>query len=263
MKHILAIIITVCVAFSVTGCTLLTGGDKESVTDYALHVLEERYGEPFEYKAPAGSSYSGTKTFLATCQSFGDKSILVQITNFKDAETRVVQDNYLAVKYRDELNNRVASIVANTFGAARLTTCNSTGRTLPTGLLPTSTFEDYLKGNESLISCAVVFPGSAFADNAQFYALAKELVAAIPSGELSFIIGGIPDDEYAVITDEDFRNRCLIGNVTGKAVLARRDNKSEPTLRLLEETGENIYSLEGVLLEYTDPSTGLLVKVGA
>jgi len=75
--------------------------NQPSVNDLALAYMEEKYGEPFTYFAPWGSSYTGTREFLATCQSLPGHTILVQVKDFQ-GENPVYRDNYLAVKYQED-----------------------------------------------------------------------------------------------------------------------------------------------------------------
>ena len=91
--------------FGCMGINLFGSNDtkepKLSVNKVALLHMEEKYGEPFEFVRVWGDSMSGTRQFMAKCDSLPGEEILVQIENYRD-ENKIYRDNYLAVKYREE-----------------------------------------------------------------------------------------------------------------------------------------------------------------
>ena len=101
-KKIILAVIVAAMILGGTGCMFKNlEANTPSVNQLALGYLEEKYGEPFTYTAPWGSSYSGTRAFLVTCESLPGMSVLVQVENFK-SENPVYSDNFLAVKFEAE-----------------------------------------------------------------------------------------------------------------------------------------------------------------
>ena len=134
MKRILLSAIMIATILIVcTGCDIFDNEPKVNVNELALEYMEQKYGEKFEYSAPVGASYTGTRSFLATCESFGDKKILVQIENYKDRENRVIRDNYIAVKYEDKVREFFKQISDEEFGASEIF-YNASGRVLSSEL---------------------------------------------------------------------------------------------------------------------------------
>ena len=93
---------------------------KLNINDVALLHMEEKYGEKFEYVRPWGDSMSGTRQFMAKCESFPDQEVLVQIENFKDEEKQIFRDNYLAVKYREQTAAFFNDCATSVFGDANI-----------------------------------------------------------------------------------------------------------------------------------------------
>ena len=105
-----------------TGC----GPYTISLTDVdvnteALALMELKYGEKFEYSTPYGNSMSGTREFLATCESVPDKLIHVQIQNYR-TEDPVYNDNFATVRYFDTTSYFFKELAAGYFGDARIHT---------------------------------------------------------------------------------------------------------------------------------------------
>ena len=76
---------------------------KRDVIDEALDYLEQKYGVFFQYSAPYGDSLSGDKSFYAIAGDLGDEDqVVVKILNYKSKD-RIIQDNYLNIKFRDQI----------------------------------------------------------------------------------------------------------------------------------------------------------------
>ncbi|MDR2940112.1 MAG: hypothetical protein LBV08_07280 [Clostridiales bacterium] len=102
--------------------TLLLGevgcmASKPNVNEMALAVMEEKYGEKFEYYRPWGNSMTGTREFIARCESLPGQDIHVEIENFRD-DGRIFRDTYLLVKYKPECTEFFKKCVADVFGEA-------------------------------------------------------------------------------------------------------------------------------------------------
>jgi hypothetical protein len=103
-KVMIAAIFLAAILVGGTGCMLnriMNAGNTQQINQQAISLLEQKYAEVFTYAAPCGNSMTGTREFFVTCDSFPGQRILVQIENSRE-NNRVVRDNYLAVKYREE-----------------------------------------------------------------------------------------------------------------------------------------------------------------
>lgn len=89
----------------------------QNANELALLHMQEKYGEEFTYGAPWGNSMTGTREFLAFCNSLPGKPVLVQIEDFK-SDTPVYKDNYLEVKYQQDVQDYFKNIAADVFSDA-------------------------------------------------------------------------------------------------------------------------------------------------
>ena len=209
MKRIsLLAILIAAIMIGCTGCTLT----RENVNELALEYLEQKYGEKFEYSAPAGSSYTGTRTFLATCESFGDYRILVQIENFRDKENRVIRDNYIAVKYKDEVEEFFKQAADEVFGSSKVF-CNATGRTLPPELPANASLEEYFSCREGVVSGVIALPESGYKNAEQLSLLADKISDAFSFDELSVLIMVVDNDTFESADEDELRDIFLSKSV--------------------------------------------------
>ena len=178
---------------------------KKRVNEIALEHLEEKYGEKFEYSAPAGSSYTGTRTFLATCESFSDHRILVQIKNFRDRENMVIRDNYIAVKYADKVEEFFSQIADEEFGSSKVF-CHATGRTLPPELPSNASLEDYFSCREGVVAGLIVLPESGYKNDEQLSLLANKISDTFSFDELSVLFMVVDDDTFKSADEDELRD---------------------------------------------------------
>lgn len=94
---------------------IITNEPKSNANELALAYMEEKYGESFTFLAPWGNSMSGNREILVTCESLPEEQILVQVENYKTDEA-IYRDNYLAVKYQDEVIDFFKTTAAEFFG---------------------------------------------------------------------------------------------------------------------------------------------------
>lgn len=118
----------------------ISGSDANAL---ALDYLEQKYGEKFEYAYPYGSSFgSNTHELLAKCESLPGNLVFVQIKNFR-CEDKVFGDNYLAVKYHDEIIEFFQDCANNVFGEANIY-YDTPNTTLPSELSANTTFDEFI-----------------------------------------------------------------------------------------------------------------------
>ncbi len=178
---------------------------KQDVNEWALEYLEQKYGEKFEYAAPAGASYTGARSFLATCESFGERKVLVQVDNYKDENNRVIRDNYMAIKYEQEVKDEFTQIANEEFGDSKVFYAAS-GRVLAAELSSNMSFEDYLKCSDGLISAIVSLPEKGYKGAEQFTALSDRISSRFGCDELSILIIVVSNAEFEITDEELLRN---------------------------------------------------------
>lgn len=182
-----------------TGCSMFEKNNnnqpKQDVNELALEYLEQKYGEKFEYCAPAGSSYTGTRTFLATCESFGKKRIVVQIDNYKTDE-RQFRDNYLALKYEDRLYDYFSEIVNSQFSEFKLY-CGAIGVALSADLPADATFDEYLKDPAGNITALAVVKESEYKGKEQLSQILETITSTCGASRLSVVVIVIEDTRFS------------------------------------------------------------------
>ncbi len=204
MKHILlSAILIAAIMIEGTSCNIFNDEPKLNVNEMALEYMEQKYGEKFEYKAPTGSSYTGNRTFLATCESFGDETVVVQIVNYKTDE-RQFRDNYLAIKYADRMIDYFSQIVNNQFGESKVY-YSPTGKPLSADLPANATFEEYLMDPSDTILAWIVVKKSDYRDMDQLSEIMETISSDCAAGMMSVYLIVIEDSEYIDCTDSKAR----------------------------------------------------------
>ena len=207
---------------------------KKSVNELALEYLEQKYGEKFEYSAPAGASYTGTRTFLATCESFGDRRVLVQIENFMDRENMVIKDDYIAMKYEDDVRELFKKMADEEFGSSKVF-YSAAGRTLDPELSANASFEEYLNSKEILISAVISLPESGYKDTEQLKSLCDKITSTFSVDELSISIIVVDDDTFKSADEDDLCEIYLRESSVAQAGIDRFKGKDEDRLEMWED----------------------------
>lgn len=199
---------------------------EQNVNEIALEYLEEKYGEKFEYCAPAGSSYTGTRTFLATCESFGDYRVLVQIENFRDRENMVIRDNYIAVKYKDEVEEFFKQAADEVFGSSKVF-CHVTGRTLPPELPSNASLEEYFSCKEGIMTGVIALPESGYKNDEQLRLLADKISDTLSCDEISVLIMVVDDDTFKSADEDELRKNFRTESTIAKLRLYRYNGNTK------------------------------------
>ncbi len=199
---------------------------KQDVNDIALEYLEQRYDEKFEYLAPAGASYTGTRSFLATCESLGEKRILIEIENYKDENNRVIRDNYIAVKYTDRTKEFVGGIVNEKFGKSKVFYYPS-NVTQSEDLPANASFEDFIKEEKGLYYISVAVRRSDYTDKSQLSAVLEKINEEIRANEISFDLIVVDDSEYDSCTIKTVSEMLGKDTYFAKGTLLRGNNKTD------------------------------------
>lgn len=231
MKNILlALLIFAAVTVSGIGCSL-NNNDEVNVNELALEYMEQRYGEKFEYAAPAGMSYTGTRTFLATCDSFGDRRILVQITDFRDEEKRKIVDNYIAVKYEKEVENFFKNAADDVFGSSKVFYAAS-GRALSPDLPAGASLDDFYNCREGLISAVIALKESDYKNSEQISLLSDKIADKFLCEELSILIIAVDNDTFESADEAELRDKFVTKSTIAQARLERYNGETKLDIQL-------------------------------
>lgn len=172
------------------------------VNEEALLRLKNKYGEEFEYAQPWGNSMSGTRQFLAKCNSL-DELVLVQIENYK-TENKVFKDNYIAVRYKQNVINFLQEKANETFGEANVF-YEVTRDGLPETLGADATFEEYFKVADILFRLEV--NESNYNSTEQIKKFANAVYDKVPLGKLTGSIMVMPEAEYGIYDAGDLGSK--------------------------------------------------------
>ena len=197
---------------------------KQDVNELALEYLEQKYGEKFEYYAPAGASYTGTRTFLATCESLGDKNVVVQIENYKTDERQFI-DNYLEIKYTDHMLDYLSQIVNSQFGESKIY-YSSAGKPLSADLPADATFDDYLKDPAGTINAMAVVKKSDYKDREQLSQILETITSDCAAEMMSIVVLVIEDSRYNDCTYSQARDYSIRDNYFVKGSIVRGEGKT-------------------------------------
>ena len=225
MKHILlSAILIAAIMIEGTSCNIFNDEPKQNVNELALEYMEQKYGEKFEYKAPAGSSYTGNRTFLATCESFGDQTVVVQIVNYKTDE-RQFRDNYLEIKYADRMFDYLSQIVNNRFGESKIY-YGSAGKPLSADLPANATFEEYLMDPSGTINAIFVVKKSDYKDMNQLSEIMETISSNCAAGSMSINLIVIEDSKYIDCNLDKARDYSIRENYFAKGKILRADGNT-------------------------------------
>jgi len=122
--------------------------------------MEEKYGEPFYYVAPWGSTYAKRGvTQILVAGGFDIEVILVEAS--KDNGSYNYSDNFLAIKYRQDVSDLIKNTVDFTFGES-INFYEVAKVALPPGLTSDASFDNYIKNPGPVVSAIVLVPYSHF-----------------------------------------------------------------------------------------------------
>ena len=225
MKHIiLSVIMIAAIMITITGCSNPFKPSGEGVNEMALEYLEEKYGEKFEYAAPTGASYTGTRSFLAKCESFGENRVLVEIENFKDEENRVIRDNYLAVKYEDEMSDYLSDLANEQFGECKVWHGNN--HTSSADLPANASFDEFLKDPNNQLYGWIVVKKSDYNDRSQLTEILETITSECAAEDISMSVVVLDDLKYAECNSEKARDYSIRNDCAAKGEILRGEGST-------------------------------------
>lgn len=145
-----------------SGCMGLLKETKTDKTQAALEYMAQRYGREFVYAGPWGVGYTNTsvKHFLARPAGEEDgPEVLVRIATSDSRDS--YQDNYLAVKYADEMRRLLQDAADQAFSQAKAFYTVSYV-TLSPDLPADASFEEYSRDESAGILGTVAVSQTAF-----------------------------------------------------------------------------------------------------
>lgn len=178
-----------------------TGGD---VNEIALAYLEEKYGEPFTYAGATGNSMSGTHAFYADCESLPGKHVKVAVVGFQ-ASDYTVRDNYLLLKYEEEIRQYLLEQAQTEFSDVRLH-YYETKVTLSEDLPADATLEQVLHDPEAYVSAVFEVRADAMTEPSGAARVAERVAADLKQYDVEFL--AVEDDRFGTMTDEE-ADECI------------------------------------------------------
>lgn len=117
--------------------------------------LENKYNCEFTYISPYGATMgSNGSSFIFKCSDFPDKDILVDCI-FEEDGTMNIYDNYVAVKYEDDVYNKLKNIVNDVFDNSKIF-YDTSKLSLPKKLNGQSSLEEYLQNNNNSVESVFI-----------------------------------------------------------------------------------------------------------
>lgn len=186
-----------------TGCKLVEGENggwilvdaRTGDTEWALAELEKRYDEKFERVCNATPELSSSSYYYVSCDSLDDL-VFVEVDHngpFGEGE-RVLFDNYVAVKYANEVCRWAQAFCDEFFEKSVVLYKDVSNKALFADYSADTTFEEYIGNEEIRLNLAVSIPESAYTGSEQFEASADRILKAFTGRELHVDFVVLPDD---------------------------------------------------------------------
>ena len=168
--------------------------ENQNINNAALEYMEQKYGEKFEYFAPYGDSFTGTREFVARCDNLPGQDVLVQIENYKH-DDRIFRDNYIAVKYRQETIDFIKDCAVEQFGEAEVFYDVARDGQSPE-LSANASFVEFLSDTRVSLNFSIRTKASLFTSEEQAVQLAESL--AVHGTHYITVLASVADDQYGV-----------------------------------------------------------------
>lgn len=180
------------------------GEDNKTINELALEYMEKKYGEPFEYAGPYGDSTSGTHKLFATCGSLPEQ-VFIEIENYRK-ENKIFRDNYIAVKYKQEMADYLRNCAVSVFGGATVF-YEVINEALPESIPADASFEVYLAESDVPVTVDIEINEKDYSDPAQIQKLAEIMADSGLQYHLTLVISS--DERYGA-ADQDGLSEKII-----------------------------------------------------
>ena len=213
MKKVIGLIAMLLISIGTfTGCKLVEGENggwilvdaRTGDTEWALAELEKRYDEKFERVRNATPELSSSSYYYVSCDSFDDL-VFVEVDHngpFGEGE-RVLFDNYVAVKYANEVCKWAQPFCDEVFEKSVMLYNDVNHQALFSDYSADTTFEEYISNEEIRLNLDVSIPESAYTGSEQFEALAECLLNAFTGRELRVDFVVLPDDMAGSVDESE------------------------------------------------------------
>ena len=196
---------TGCLMNSTVSCS--SGRDNRNINDIALDHMEQKYGEPFTYGAPWGISKLGAHELLVTCESLPDQMVFVEIENYRD-DNRIFRDNFLAVKYRDEVNSFLHEQASIMFGDVNVF-YEVAMQSLSPDLPANATFNEYFTDTSGFISACIELRAGSFSGYEHVEEMIGSILAKSGAGNITLRVIFVDDDTFGTFDENDLREKVI------------------------------------------------------
>ena len=216
-----------------TGCLQKKTSQGErgrNTNDAALEYMEQKYGEKFEFVAPWGDSMTGTHELLVRCESLESERIVVAVSNYK-SEDRVFSDNYLAVKYRENVVEFLSQCTNKAFGESRVH-YNVARSALSPELPADASFEEYFADESCFLSAAIAVKASSFTSEEQAEIVTEPILEACGASYIGVLLVVVDDAEYESLDLDELGHKVVTNQFVQCARLTKQHG--EVSLEWLE-----------------------------
>lgn len=114
MKRIIAAILVLAFALTMTGCVYWDGLSKSGAREFVEKTLEEKYGEEFEVKQMylKAGSWNTASDLMADCSPKSNEDIVFSTQTLAVGKERVMRDTYIPTIIRSEMLDIINSVLS-------------------------------------------------------------------------------------------------------------------------------------------------------
>lgn len=199
-------------------------GQSGDINTQVLEYLEQKYGESFEYSAPTGDSITGTRAMLVRCESLPE-AVYVEIENYRKAD-RVIRDNYIAIKYKQETIDFLDNCAAEEFCEANVF-YSVTRSGLSPDLPPDASFDDFLKNSGVTLIGTIEVKSENSKYKNQVEKFAKRVAES--GVQYRFMIAIMTPDEFGIYDLDEIGDMMVFGETKDRASVDYIDGTFEIT----------------------------------
>ncbi|MCL2048444.1 MAG: hypothetical protein FWG87_06920 [Defluviitaleaceae bacterium] len=219
-KQILLVAMLCCLSL-LGGCSSME--QQQDANSAALAYLERKYGEPFTYHSPWGDSMSGTREFWTTCESFPDQRVLVQVENYRQSG-RIFRDNYLAVKYQEQVVDFFQNLTASVLGETNIF-YKVIDEGASTDLSANATFAEYLADGHAPIIVTAEVRASNFISKEHAETIMEILLESCPYFYFTLVV--VDDDLFGTFDDSTISRHIALHEFVHYASMTRIAEESK------------------------------------
>lgn len=150
----------------------------------------------------------------------------MQITNYRNEEDREILDNYIAIKYEDEVRAFLTKSANDVFGSSRVFYAAS-GRVLSPDLTRNATLSEYYNCRDGLICAVIALKDIGYEYPEQITTLAEEISNTLLCDEISILLIVVDNDTFESADESKLRNLFLTKSGIAQASLQRHNGETK------------------------------------